>query len=193
MSDCALIIFVKNPELGKVKTRLAKTVGDEESLQVYQKLIAYTQRETAQAKADLMVYYSSFVAEDAWVCADKKVQAPGDLGQKMASALATELDKYQKVCIIGTDCAQLTTAIIDQAFEALATHEYVFGPANDGGYYLMGMKTYTPALFDGMAWSTSSVLSDSLARIAPESYILLPELIDVDTIQDWEMVRGSFS
>ncbi|UXX78796.1 TIGR04282 family arsenosugar biosynthesis glycosyltransferase [Reichenbachiella carrageenanivorans] len=193
MSDSALIIFVKNPELGKVKTRLAKTIGDELALAVYNKLIAYTQRETAQTNADVVVYYSSSVDEqDDWEGVDKKVQSSGDLGEKMATAFAAELASYQKVCIIGTDCAQLTKSIVEQAFTALDTHDYVFGPANDGGYYLMGMKTHTPELFENMEWSTERVLSASLSRIAPKSYHLLPELIDVDTIGDWEKVMENF-
>lgn len=193
-SKNALIIFAKNPELGKVKTRLAKEVGDEEALAIYHKLLAWTQRETFRVSATCIVYYTSSIDDhDPWK-ANKKLQADGDLGQKMSSAFQEQLTQFDKVCIIGTDCAGLTTELIDQAFAAMDANDIVLGPANDGGYYLLGMKTYHQALFEEIAWSSELVLSQTIKRIntLKKSYQLLPELIDVDTIEDWNLVKDNF-
>lgn len=195
MTSDALIIFAKNPVLGAVKTRLAKSVGKEQALAIYNKLLSWTQRETSQSQADVIVYYASeIIPDDVWGEVEKKKQPEGDLGQKMAFAFQEELLHFQKVCIIGTDCAALTSDIIDEAFRALETHDFVFGPANDGGYYLMGMKRYVPDLFEDMKWSTSTVLSTSIARTkaAGYSHVLLQELVDVDTVEDWTLVKHNF-
>ncbi|MEO9803118.1 MAG: TIGR04282 family arsenosugar biosynthesis glycosyltransferase [Reichenbachiella sp.] len=195
MSDHALIIFVKNPELGKVKTRLAKNVGDDEALRIYKKLLDFTQKESSKANADSKVYYSSEITKkDIWVNAQKKKQHSGDLGAKMAAAFQEELVAYRKVCIIGTDCAELTSEVIDQAFNALDSKDFVLGPANDGGYYLLGMKDHHPQLFEDVEWSTSAVLNQTIEKIKlmNADYVLLPELIDVDTLKDWELVMENF-
>ncbi|SMD32046.1 hypothetical protein SAMN04488029_0384 [Reichenbachiella faecimaris] len=195
MSKNALIIFVKNSEIGKVKTRLAVTVGDEQALHIYKQLLSFTQRETAKVNVDVIVYYTSFIPEnDSWAAAQNKLQSSGDLGNKMEEAFKVELTKYSKVCIIGTDCAQLSSDIITNAFDRLQHHDFVIGPANDGGYYLLGMKQLDSALFEGINWSTDQVLSQTIDQIKSlgKSYDLLAELIDVDTLDDWNLVRENF-
>ena len=195
MSDNALIIFVKNPVLGKVKTRLAKTEGAQVALDIYNKLIAFTQKETTKVNADLIVYYSANIIDnDAWGDIQKKLQAEGELGEKISKAFESELAQYQKVCIVGTDCAELTTNHINDAFVQLNAHNFVLGPANDGGYYLLGMKQFEASLFEGIAWSTDLVLKQSIDKIdsIKSTYHLLPELVDVDTIEDWKKVRENF-
>lgn len=195
MSDNALIIFAKNPVLGKVKTRLAKTEGDEQALEIYEKLLAFTREQVQQVKATVIVYYSDQIeSNDDWVEVEKKVQVSGDLGEKMSEALEAELVNYKKVCIIGTDCAQLEAEIINRAFSELDDTDFVLGPANDGGYYLLGMKSFHTELFDDMKWSTSKVLRETLNRIKSmnKSVSLLPELVDIDTIQDWQLVMDNF-
>ncbi|MEO9964164.1 MAG: TIGR04282 family arsenosugar biosynthesis glycosyltransferase [Reichenbachiella sp.] len=195
MSKRALIILVKNPEPGKVKTRLAKTVGDLEAMSIYQQLVALTQRESEKSGAKCVVYYSSqIVAEDLWGGAEKKLQSDGDLGQKISSAFKAEFSAHDQVCIIGTDCANLTADIINQAFDALDCTDFVIGPANDGGYYLLGMNAHHSELFDQIEWSTDQVMAQTISKInaIESSYSLLPELIDVDTIDDWNLVSGNF-
>lgn len=191
----ALIVFAKNPELGKVKTRLAQSIGDEEALAVYKKLIAHTQRETAGVQAALLVYYSSAIGtDDGWKHFEKKLQTDGDLGRRMSAAIKTELQQCDKVCIVGTDCAELTNEHIKEAFGQLNHHDFVIGPANDGGYYLLGMKSFESKLFDDIDWSTDQVLKQTVHQIKElgKSYFLLPELIDVDTIEDWQQVQANF-
>ncbi|MEP2027045.1 MAG: TIGR04282 family arsenosugar biosynthesis glycosyltransferase [Reichenbachiella sp.] len=195
MSNEALIIFAKNPEIGQVKTRLAKKVGDAEALAIYEKLLAFTQVESAKTKADVIVYFTPKIPQkDGWGAVDKKLQSSGDLGIRMSDALKSELANYDKVCIIGTDCAQLTGEFITDAFAQLNSHDVVLGPANDGGYYLLGMKQFEASLFEGIDWSTEKVLNQTVGAINAlnKSYALLPQLIDVDTIEDWEKVKQNF-
>lgn len=195
MSNEALIIFAKNPELGKVKTRLAKTVGDDAALGIYNKLVGHTQDQIALTDVDSIVYYTAFIDEkDNWINARKKLQCDGDLGNKMAFAISYELEKYDKVCIIGTDCAELNALHIKEAFKKLVDTDIVIGPANDGGYYLIGMKTFEPSLFERIDWSTEKVLVQTIENIKMlnKSYDLLPELIDVDTVEDWLQVKENF-
>lgn len=192
----ALIIFAKKPEWGKVKTRLAVSIGNDGALAVYEKLVTYTQQIVLAHEANSVVYYADQTAyqEDGWKGIRKEHQTVGDLGLRMLTAFRKELVAYSKVCIIGTDCAELTTDHITTAFHQLDYYDYVLGPANDGGYYLLGMKKPYDALFQGIDWSTSSVLRQTMSIIKSlgQTCYLLPELIDVDTLEDWELVRKNF-
>ncbi len=150
----ALIIFIKNPQLGKVKTRLAKTIGDEKALEIYLELSKIT-RENCQIlsqKTQLLrgqstiqpyVFYSDFINKnDDWSndIFEKSVQSGDDLGDRMLNAFASILKNHEKACIIGSDCPTLSVAILESAFEALDNHDFVVGPSTDGGYYLLGMN-----------------------------------------------------
>ncbi len=185
-----LIVFYRNPELGKVKTRLAKTVGDQKALSIYLKLSTHTKSISENLPLDKVVYYSHFVdVADAWPNSSfqKKVQLGNDLGEKMQNAFAEEFKKgYSSICILGTDCFELTSKIIEQAFQQLEKHDAVIGPAKDGGYYLLGMKKLTPELFKNKNWSTDSVASDTINdfKRLGLSYAELPILTDVDEEKD---------
>ncbi|MFN0215566.1 MAG: TIGR04282 family arsenosugar biosynthesis glycosyltransferase [Saprospiraceae bacterium] len=186
-----LLIFIRNPQLGKVKTRLAHTLGDEEALRIYQILLEKT-RETAEAcDAKRFLYYSEFIEEnDEWHpdFFQKKVQYPGALGERMEDAFERAFQSgAHKVAIIGSDCPELTPSVLQQAFNLLASADFVLGPASDGGYYLLGMKTFEPTVFRGLDWSTETVLQKTIEKIKTcnKSYALLPTLIDVDTEEDW--------
>ena len=193
-----LIIFVKNEEAGKVKTRLAKSVGDDKALEVYRKLLAYTANITSPLKAKKEVWYSRFIPEnDLWSDGNfnKKVQMGEDLGQRMSNAFQLSFeDGAQKAVIIGSDCGELTSAIMEQAFEALDDAEFVVGPAEDGGYYLLGMKNFHPEIFGDIEWSTGSVLEKTLAKMKQSGNPVhqLEKLNDVDTIEDWERIKEKF-
>ncbi len=190
-AENALIIFIKNPELGKVKTRLAKTTGPQRALKIYLQLLAHT-RDIAMAvkHIDRKLYYSNYIApDDNWPAShfEKCLQTKGNLGLKMAAAFQETLQEYSKAVIIGSDCASLTPQILSDAFHTLEHHDFVIGPATDGGYYLLGMKQFTPALFENIAWSTETVLSTTIQRIEAlrQSFRLLPELSDIDHEEDW--------
>ncbi len=190
MTDGLLLIFVKNPILGQVKTRLAATIGDKPALEIYLKLLHHTQDITKEIQVDQAVFYSDFVDEnDSWDNSTylKKVQSGEDLGLKMKTAFQWGLQTgYKEICIIGSDCYELTPEIIMSAFQILKTKDVVLGPSNDGGYYLLGLKEMRDELFQNKEWSTDSVAADTLADFEKLglSYGMLEPLNDVDTEED---------
>ncbi|ARS34436.1 TIGR04282 family arsenosugar biosynthesis glycosyltransferase [Pontibacter actiniarum] len=185
-----LLLFVRNPELGKVKTRLAATVGPEKALQVYIRLLEHTREVTRQLPVHKLVYYTDEVKpDDLWPneTYEKRVQPGGDLGVKMQAAFASAFEEgYSSVVIIGSDCLQLTSDIIADAYQKLASHEVVVGPALDGGYYLLGMNRLYPQLFQNKRWSTAHVFPDTVQDLQDLDlpYALLPRLSDVDHAED---------
>lgn len=185
-----LIIFYKNPVLGKVKTRLAATLGDEKALAIYLQLAHHTQQICKTIAVDKVVYYSDYIdTADFWEATHfkKEVQRGETLGERMVNAFAQSFQNdYQQVCIIGTDCLELTTNVLLQAFDDLIKKEIVLGLAKDGGYYLLGMKKIHESFFYNKKWSTHTVGHDTLQDILYQknSYSLLPLLSDVDVEND---------
>jgi rSAM/selenodomain-associated transferase 1 len=185
-----LLIFTRNPELGKAKTRLAKTVGDETALEIYTFLLEKTCNVSAKVTADKAVYYSVKVRyNDIWDenRYQKHQQVGEDLGIRMLHAFKNGFDAgYQKVLIIGSDLYDLTSEIIESAFVELDTNDVVIGPAEDGGYYLLGMNSLHTAIFKNKDWGTSSVKKDTLADLKDKKVHLLKELNEVDVFEDIE-------
>lgn len=186
----ALIIFVKNAVLGKVKTRIAATLGAAKALEVYQALVAYTHQITALLPHDKYVYYSDYIApDDLWSDTFlKRRQQGADLGDRMKHAFEEVFNEgHERVIIIGSDCMELSTGIIKQAFAALKETDAVIGPAADGGYYLLGLTTMHSRLFENITWSTNRVLDQTLAvcRELKLRCYLLPQLSDIDEAADW--------
>lgn len=185
-----LLIFIKNPQKGKVKTRLAEAIGDGRALNVYQELLSITKSVTDSLDCNRQVWYSQFIdQEDQWPSDgyEKRLQRGDDLGARMENAFRHGFEQgYQKVAIIGSDCADLKPAIIQEAFDSLDKYDIVLGPSKDGGYYLLGMTTFCPDLFDEKEWSTSMVLEQTLNQIKNRelSFKLLPTLNDIDTEED---------
>ncbi|MFV8280426.1 TIGR04282 family arsenosugar biosynthesis glycosyltransferase [Christiangramia marina] len=183
-----LIIFTKNPVLGKVKTRLAKGVGDKKALEIYKFLLKHTKDITGKLNVNKQVYYAWNIAEDdIWKDGDfqKRLQVEGDLGEKMEAAFKSGFDEgYKKIIIIGSDLYDIDTTDLEEAFKELENHNYVIGPAEDGGYYLLGMKSLNSALFINKAWSTSSVFEQSLQDMQEGTYKALPLKNDIDTLED---------
>ena len=195
MSSSLLLIFVKNPELGKVKTRLAATIGNRKALRIYLKLLEHTRTITQSLPYDKVVYYSPAIQpDDIWGQGgfQKSLQREGDLGQRMQDAFQTGFTQgYEKICIIGSDCYELTSEIIQTAYQALDAHDVIVGPSLDGGYYLLGMKELHPELFQNKHWSTSSVLKDTITDLTQKrlQWTALPELNDVDEEGDLETMK----
>jgi hypothetical protein len=187
----ALIIFIKNPALGKVKTRLAATLGQAAALNIYHKLSAHTRSVALQVPHSRYLYYSDFVdPNDEWDNAlfVKKIQAGHDLGERMQRAFAEVLRVAPKAVIIGSDCPLLTPALVQEALDQLNEYPYVLGPASDGGYYLLGMREASPHLFTAIEWSTDQVAATTLGRIAEleKTCFILPTLPDIDVEEDWK-------
>lgn len=195
MTKDLLLIFVKKPEAGKVKTRLAVTVGKQKALEIYQRLLQHTHDITQPLRCDKTVYYAPEIQRgDIWEeeTFQKALQAEGDLGEKMMQAFKTGFaNNYQRICIIGSDCYQLTTAILEEAFDLLYQNNIVVGPSKDGGYYLLGMTRLHEMLFREKQWSASSVCNSTISDIrkANLSYALLPELIDIDKEEDLKTMQ----
>ncbi|MFY9243355.1 MAG: TIGR04282 family arsenosugar biosynthesis glycosyltransferase [Polaribacter sp.] len=183
-----LLIFTRNPELGKAKTRLAKTVGDETALEIYKFLLERTREISSKVNADKAVYYSVKIREnDIW---DEKIyqkqqQFGGDLGIRMQNAFKQSFESgYKKVMIIGSDLYDLSSENIEKAFVELDENDVVIGPAEDGGYYLLGMKVLQENIFKNKNWGTETVRKDTLTDLIDKKVKLLEFKNDIDVYED---------
>ena len=187
-SKNSLIIFTRNPILGKVKTRLAKSVGNEIALEIYQFLLNKTKEVTLNIPADKVVFYSEEITnKDIWDATiyKKELQEGTDLGAKMSNAFKTCFkDGYEKVVLIGSDLFDLEEFHIREAFEKLEKNDAVIGPALDGGYYLLGLKKMHPTIFMNKNWGTATVRKNTMKNLEKVDVHLLPILNDVDVIED---------
>jgi len=188
ISKRLLLIFTKNPVLGKCKTRLAQAVGDETALKIYEFLLQHTVSIIENISADKWVYYSDEIWEnDLWNSEiyHKRIQRGNNLGQRMYHAFEEAFAHgYQKVIIIGCDIYEMQSSDIEAGFEALSSSEFVLGPAADGGYYLLGMTSLKKDIFENKNWGDNSVFSDTLENLKDRKYTLLEERNDVDTFED---------
>lgn len=188
--ESLLIIFYRNPEMGKVKTRLASSIGDAKAFSIYLLLAEHTRRITEHLGVHKVVFYSDYIdVDDSWPHGvyQKRLQMGSELGERMEKAFKSGFSEgYKSICIIGTDCLELTRNIIEEAFRKLLTHDIVIGPANDGGYYLLGMNYFYNKLFRNKRWSSNTVLADTLAdtRMLGLTSWQLETLTDVDEEKD---------
>ncbi len=201
----SVIVFVKNPILGKVKTRVAATVGNEKAVDVYIELLQHTKNVMNEWVSEAVeftqkrvyVYYGDFINDhDLWSAPffEKKLQCESpDLGDRMKAAFETELKTADRVVIVGSDCLAIRSTHLSKAFAALETHEVVIGPADDGGYYLLGMKNLHRSLFENKSWSQPTLLKETITDLKQMSqrnndlagYYLLETLSDIDTWEDY--------
>lgn len=185
-----LLIFTRNPELGKAKTRLAKTVGDVTALEIYKFLLEKTKNIAVKVSSDKAVYYSVKIREnDIWDASifQKHQQVGEDLGYRMLHAFKNGFETgYEKVIIIGSDLYDLTSEMVEDAFNLLETNDVVLGPAEDGGYYLLGMNSLQENVFKNKEWGTETVRKDTLQDLKDKKVFLLSELNDVDVFEDIE-------
>ena len=188
MQTSLLMVFVRNPQLGTVKTRLATTVGDKVALEIYIELMRHTAEVTHKVSADKKVFYSEKIEQhDVWTEMNfsKALQTKGTLGQRMENAFRTAFEKgYKKVLILGSDLYSLKTSHIEKALHQLDKKEVVIGPAQDGGYYLLGLNKNLPALFCNKSWGTSTVLKETLNDLKLKSIFLIETLNDIDNFED---------
>jgi len=188
MNENLLIILTRNPELGKVKTRLAKSIGDQNALGIYKFLLNYTVQVTKDLSVDKVVYYSDKIIEnDLWDrnTYQKKAQYGNDLGKRIQNAFENAFENgYKNVVIIGSDMYDLKPTHLEEAFEKLNSHEVVIGPAEDGGYYLLGMNSLQLNAFKEKAWGTETVLKDTLNDLGDLDITLMEALNDIDVIED---------
>jgi uncharacterized protein len=188
MNKAGLIIFTRHPELGKCKTRIAAELGDHAALKIYEKLVAYTHAITKDLPMKKFVFYADDLPPvDLWTDGnfERRIQTPGGLGEKMLNAFKEVFESgCDQVAIIGSDCAQITAMDILSAYTPL--EDVVFGPAEDGGYYLLRLSHCIPELFQDMKWSHHQVLEKSLSRLGELGidYYLLGTKSDIDYAND---------
>ena len=193
----ALIIFVKNPIPGKVKTRLAQHVGSEEATRVYRQLLIHTEQVARSVRQvqRFVDYADEITQNDGWHVPifQKRLQSGQDLGERMQRAFSACFEAgFIRVVIIGSDCLELTDGHITQAYAQLNEVDVIIGPATDGGYYLLGMKQLYSELFTGIAWSSNEVLRQTVQKAVnlQLTYQLLAPLSDVDTLEDYERITN---
>lgn len=193
--DKSLIVFLKNPVEGKVKTRIANTAGNIKALEIYRELLGILNDNLARVNCEVYLYFTETPMDISyWANANYiyRVQKGNDLGARMSAAFEEVFrdggsQKPLKVLIVGSDCPLLSAEIIDEAFLKLDKSDIVLGPAEDGGYYLLGMKKMNTELFEGVSWSTEKVLNETLDKAAGLglSVAFTPSLFDIDTEEDW--------
>jgi rSAM/selenodomain-associated transferase 1 len=193
MSGRALVVFVKLPVPGSVKTRLATAIGPEAAARLYRTLAERVLEATAPRAGEYerLVFFDPPEALEemrAWLPGVRLLaQARGDLGVRMKDALARAFARgAERVVLVGSDVLGVSREIVTEALAALDTADVVIGPAEDGGYYLIALREPRPELFAGIAWSTPSVGDETRARAASAGLSVqeLPRLRDVDTIDD---------
>jgi len=190
MNDNALIIIAKYPGEGNVKTRLKGLIPDEKRVEIYVSMLENTLRKLKLVPgADTFIAYAPESGKDyfARFGAGLILLPEGDLGIRMLHAFR-ELFKagYRRAALVGADIPDLSPAIIQQAFELLSSSDIVYGPARDGGYYLVGMRKLVKEIFEGVPWSSDQTLNRSIEKAAQFGYrvALTEPLSDVDTIED---------
>lgn len=197
MKGLAFIVFIKNFQLGRVKTRIAASLGQQKALEIYYTLAKFTVEELKKTGLPVYFYFSEYTDEDflegQGIKLDSdlyhaKVQTPDDLGTRMADAFAEVLLQHSGALLLGTDCPYFTASQMIRAMKKLEHPEadIVLGPAKDGGYYGLGMKT-SHDVFSEVSWSTEFVFSQTMQKIrnANLRHMLLPMLNDLDHAEDW--------
>jgi uncharacterized protein len=188
-----LLVFLKYPEPGKVKTRLAAEIGAEAAAELYREWIGTVLRGVQPVRPGVhIVGYFDGAPAGLFVEWDESVdlwleQPAGGLESRLAAGFDWAFRRGRPVLAIGTDCLELDGGHIGTALASLREYDAVFGPTDDGGYYLVGTRRWIPGFFERVRWSTPHTLSDHLARahhLGARS-ILLPRLADIDTAADW--------
>jgi len=199
-----LIVFIRYPEPGKVKTRLIPDVGAEAAAFLYKQMAEYTLQQARELQLFRPILIEVWFTGGSeaqmrnWLGDDYDyyLQPEGGLGDRLSYALQTAIAQGgNSVILIGTDCPELDTAILDRGFRELQQHDLILGPATDGGYYLIGLKRFVPQLFTDIPWSTAVVLQKTV-KAAEElglTISCLPYLTDIDTAKDiviWERIKA---
>lgn len=193
-----LLVFLKKPIAGKVKTRLAGSVGNEKAVEIYHWLIDVTRNSFQDTNAKVHLYFDDVngLLPD-WVSSyNTYFQRGDDLGERMTLAFKDRLNinPNSKLVLIGSDCPEISSEILNDAFQFLEEKDVVLGPATDGGIYLIGLKKWHDGLFDNIVWSTSDVFNSILRnvkKIGVECKVL-QMLNDIDVEEDFMAFEQDF-
>jgi uncharacterized protein len=192
MSD-TLLVFVKEPRPGAVKTRLAAGLGAVRAAAVYRSLAEAVIRQTAPAAQEYERLFcfapkAAIAAMTAWLPGESLLAQQGDdLGARMAHAFAEAFHRgARRVAIVGSDAPAVDRTLVAGALRALDDHDVAIGPARDGGYYLLALDQPRPELFQGVAWSSSAVFTSTVERAAVLGLgvRILDACADIDTLDD---------
>ena len=205
MAPDVLIVFVKAPRPGGVKTRLAAALGAGPAAELYRVIAEEEIRRTAPAALEYerLFFFAPAEARDAverWLPAQTLLAQEGDdLGARMANAFDAAFARgTRRAAIVGTDVPWVSRGLVTEALHALDAHDVVVGPARDGGYYLLALDRRRPLLFEGIPWSTPDVLDATAERAEALGLRLhrLAPLADIDTLDDvrreWSALRPLF-
>ena len=188
-----LLIFTKSPVLGEVKTRLQPDYSPEESLKIHKKLLLNTLELSKKIEGiDVELCCTPDRNSSFFLNCENDFpiqlsnQEGADLGERMAFSLSVSLQTYEKVVVIGTDCPDIDEDYLQQAFDALSDVDTVIGPAEDGGYVLLGLKQFSPALFSGIHWGSDAVFKQTQKVLSDLSwsYHELGIMHDLDRPED---------
>jgi rSAM/selenodomain-associated transferase 1 len=192
----AYILFTRNPVIGKVKTRLAAEVGEEEALRIYLLMLHHSLKVVDYFPSqDVKIYIDEYPEDRNYLGKYKDhlfLQRGVDLGQKMEFAIEEQLLEYDQALLFGTDILELDKDVFALAKDQLKRRDAVLGPSKDGGYYLIGLKRSLPIIFKEIPWSSDQVAKNTIRRIINTnlSLFLTPVLGDVDYKADWEKYRN---
>jgi rSAM/selenodomain-associated transferase 1 len=196
-----LCIFARTPVLGQVKRRLAESLGDAAALAAHEELLEGTLRRCLEGRSYRLELWLTDLSEvPDWLSSPPfstkmtvRLQSKGDLGGRMWETLREGLNASPYCVLIGSDCPDIEAAYVRSAFEALAGADVVLGPAEDGGYGLIGLSRPVPELFQNMRWGDSGVRTRTLERAAHSgaSVVCLPEIYDVDLLEDRQRYRAT--
>jgi hypothetical protein len=189
MRGDTLIVFARAPRLGAVKRRLAKGIGAMAALRFYRGQLAATLAAVRDPRWRVLLAVTPDRARAPWPHRlPTTPQGPGDLGQRMHRATAP----HRRAVVIGSDIPGIAREDIAAAFRALGRADAVFGPAEDGGYWLVGLGPRRPAYpFGEVRWSSEHALADTVANFTGRRVALLRTLRDVDTAEDLRAIRGA--
>jgi len=188
-----LLVFLKYPRAGAVKTRLAESIGARRAAALYRGWVTLvlSRLQPLRGRVRIVAYFDGAAREEfaPWhPLADEWWGQPeGDLGERLRAGFAAAHAAGGKVAAVGTDCLELDAPLVVAALDVLEGHDVVFGPALDGGYYLVGTAREFPGFFRDIPWSSPSTLSVHLTRCAENGWSvgLLPARRDIDTVDDW--------
>jgi rSAM/selenodomain-associated transferase 1 len=202
LNDRCLLFFIKSPEEGKVKSRLASVIGDERAANLYRDFI--TQMLSTLRRGDFPFHicfypHNALKGVKEWL-GDQHHYIPQkgkDLGERMSNAFRKAFDTgFKRVVLVGSDIPDLPLEVIEEAFISLKEEDAAIGPAYDGGYYLIGFKekTFSPQVFERMAWGTERVFEDTMKVLKNlnQRVHTLPYLRDIDTVDDLKNIDPSF-
>jgi len=196
MNKNLLIIFVKEPKKGFVKTRLAKNLGDEFALELYKCFVKDLLVNIESKNYDIKIYVAGSKEKTKKIFDFSCVfsQVDGNLGLKMKTAFKTEFEFYDKVVLIGSDTPHIRDSLINEAFLKLSSKEIVLGPADDGGYYLIAFNktSFNKNVFENISWSTSMVFTQTLQKLNVKNLALLENLNDIDDSEDLQTFYAEF-